>query len=200
MMLTELASIPQASLPVTEFRDHLKTGTGFGDEAVQDTVLERSLRAATAVIERRTGKTLFSRDFRLTVEAWSDADRQVLPLAPVSAVTSVTLRDAEGTVTVVDPSSWRLIRDFQRPSVAGLGGSLPTLAADGSAEIVFTAGFAATWSGLPADLGQAVLLLAAHFHENRHAASEAGGEAIPFGLLALLERWRQVRLTAGARP
>ncbi|MFN0114568.1 MAG: hypothetical protein ACKVPY_07830 [Paracoccaceae bacterium] len=198
MMLTEVTQVPQAALPLAEFRDHLKLGTGFGDEAVQDAVLERSLRAALAAIEGRTGKVLFARNFLLAVEGWSGSDRQVLPLAPVSTVTSVTLRDATGTATVVLTSAWRLIRDFQRPSVASVGASLPAVPDGGAGEIAFIAGFSASWAQFPADLGQAVLLLAAHFHENRHAAGEAGME-IPFGILALLERWRQVRLTAGAR-
>lgn len=198
MMLTDVTGIPLSSLPVTEFRDHLKLGTGFGDEAVQDAVLERSLRAAIASIEGRTGKVLFSRPFLLVVEDWDDPERQFLPVSPVSVVSSVTLKDASGTPVAAASAGWRLIRDFQRPAVEAVGSVLPTLPTGGTAEIGFAAGFSANWALLPADLGQAVLLLAAHFHENRHATGE-GGQAIPFGILALLERWRQVRLSAGGR-
>ena len=60
------------------------------------------------------------------------------------------------------------------------------------------AGYGPEWSDLPADLGQAVLLLAAYYYEFRHDAS-SHAPAMPVGVLALIESHRTVRLFMGGR-
>ncbi len=47
-------------------REHLRLGTGFGEDGLQDPVLAGFLRAALAAIEGRTGKALIARDFLYT--------------------------------------------------------------------------------------------------------------------------------------
>ena len=61
----------------------------------------------------------------------------------------------------------------------------------------FTAGYGATWGALPADLAHAVMLLAAHFYEHRTEAVLPNA-TVPFGVSALLARYRVIRLRAGA--
>ncbi len=90
MMLVELSSVPPDALPVAGFKNHLRLGSGFAGDGLQDETLEAFLRAALASIEARTGKILLEREFRWSVTAWRDRDRQPLPLAPVSAIVAVT--------------------------------------------------------------------------------------------------------------
>ena len=70
MMLSEVLAVPQAALPVAAFKDHLRLGTGFADDGVQDALAESYLRAAMAAIEGRIGKALIARDFLLALEGW----------------------------------------------------------------------------------------------------------------------------------
>ena len=196
MLLTEQTVVPSAVLPLQDFKDHLRLGTGFADDTVQDALAESYLRAAMAAVEGRIGKALIARDFLLTLEDWRDADTQALPVAPVAAIGSVTLRDAAGAATLVAASGYRLRRDMHRPKINGAGGALPAVPADGTVEILFTAGFGPAWSDVPGDLAQAVFLLAAQFHENRHEAVERP-TGLPFGVLSLIERWRTVRVLGG---
>ena len=56
MMLIEETAIADAALPVDQFKAHLRLGTGFAEDNVQDEVLKGFLRAAIAAIEARTGK------------------------------------------------------------------------------------------------------------------------------------------------
>lgn len=196
MMLIELTTVPAAALPVQALKDHLRLGTGFGDEALQDALLESHLRAAIAAIEGRIGKALLARSFKLVLEDWRDATGQALPVAPVGAVASVTLIDVQGEATVVDASRYRLAPDPHRPKLVAVGMLLPAVPAEGRAEVVFEAGFGATWGDVPADLAQAALLLAAEFHERRHDASGRDG-GLPFSVQALIERWRIVRVLGG---
>lgn len=195
-MLTELTTVPTPALPLQEFKDHLRLGTGFANDGVQDVLAEGYLRSAIAAIEGRIGKALITRDFQLRLEGWRDGRSQALPVAPVAAIVSVTVTAADGTPTVLLPSTYRLVPDMHRPRLTGAGLCLPSIPTDGHVDVVFTAGFAAAWVGVPVDLAQATLLLAAQFHENRHEGREQGA-VLPFGVMALIERWRTVRVLGG---
>jgi uncharacterized phiE125 gp8 family phage protein len=193
MVLTEAGAPPSAAVPVRAFAEHLRLGTGFADDGAEDAVLELYLRSAMAAIEARVGRALLAREFALTVSRWREDASQGLPVAPVRAVAAVTLVDAEGVATEVEADRWSVIRDSQRPRLVGrFGRSLPKIPRGGHAEVRFSAGFGEAWEDVPADLRQAVFLLAAHFYENRAEGAVAG--TMPFGVLVLLEAYRVTRL------
>jgi uncharacterized phiE125 gp8 family phage protein len=196
MMLKELTVVPGASLPVQALKDHLRLGTGFTEDGMQDGLIEAYLRAAMAAVEGRIGKVLLARQYRLTVEDWRAAGEQPLPVAPVSGIVSVTVVDAANVATVLAASRYRLVPDLHRPKLASVGVLLPTVPMDGRAEVVFDAGFGTGWGQVPADLAQAVILLAAEYYEVRQVGEgrEAG---LPFAVQALIERWRTVRILGG---
>ncbi|MCF3596120.1 head-tail connector protein [Rhodobacteraceae bacterium LMO-12] len=197
MMLIEETPVPLAALPVTEFKAHLRLGSSFAEDSLQDPVLESFLRAAIAAIEARTGKILISRAFSWTLTVWRDAMGQALPVAPVNLVSELVLIDRLDDESIVDPGRYRLDRDLQRPRLRPVGTMLPSVPSGGAVRIGFEAGFAATWGELPSDLGQAVLLLAAHYYEYRSETSLGNG-CMPFGVTSLIERYRTVRIFAGA--
>ncbi|MEM1128925.1 MAG: hypothetical protein AAGH83_00230 [Pseudomonadota bacterium] len=196
MILVELSVIPIFDLPINQFKDHLRLGTGFSDDGWQDTVLEQSLRAAIAAIEARTGKVLFNRAFRWTIGAWRSSDRQALPVAPVTEITGINLVDRNGVASATDPETWYLEQDSQRPLLRASRACLPTIPEAGSAEVSFLAGFSADWASMPGDLAQAVLLLAAHYYEVRGEQPLNDGN-MPFGVSTLIERYRTVRILGG---
>lgn len=196
MNLVEVGTLVTADFPVGALREHLRLGTGFGEDALQDDVLEGFLRAAVAAVEARTGKVLLSREFLMTLSIWRTASGQDLPVAPVTAIGSVILRDQAGAAEPLDLDSIRLIEDQHHPSIRSLGFCLPTIPLNGEAEIGFTAGYGA-WADVPEDLKQAVLLLAAHYYEFRSETTLSQG-CMPFGVTSLLERYRPIRLRAGA--
>lgn len=196
MHLVELSGIPSFDLPITEFKAHLRMGTGFEDDDWQDSVLEQCLRAAIAAVEARTGKVLYRRGFRWTVFGWRSPDRQALPVAPVAAVSGINLVGRDGGVTQAEAPIWYLQPDSQRPLLRASRTSLPVIPQGGSAEVTFEAGFSADWTGLPSDLAQAVLLLAAHYYEVREEQPLNDGN-MPFGVASLIERYRTVRILGG---
>ena len=197
MMLSEETQVAAAALPVQEFKDHLRLGTGFAEAGATDAYLEELLRAALGVVEARTGKALFARDFRWSVTAWREADAQALPVAPVAAILSVAVADRGGVETAVDAAAYWLERDIQRPRLRAPG-LLPSIPEGGTAEVRMTAGFGPAWGDIPVELRQAVLLVAAGYFERRHEEGAEPG-AKPFGVMALIERWRTVRGFGGAR-
>lgn len=198
MMLTEEAPVPTAALPVEEFKDHLRLGSGFADDGLQNGLLESHLRTAMAMIEGRIGKMLYRRRFLWVLDCWREGVEQALPVSPVSGIVSVTLVDAAGGEAAVPEATYRLIPDLHRPRLVGKGTALPTIPAHGFVRVVFEAGFGPGWTDVPVDLRQAVLLLASEFYEHRHddTAQSAG---LPFGVVTLIERWRTVRILGGGR-
>ncbi|MCT2538548.1 head-tail connector protein [Sedimentimonas flavescens] len=195
MMLKEVTVVAAAALPMAAFRDHLQLGSGFADLGAEDAALEAYLRAAIAAIEGRIAKALLTRDFVLTLSDWRDGISQPLPVAPVGALHSVQMIDATGAIAEVS-AACRLVPDMGRPRLEAVSGSLPPIPRGGVVEIRFAAGFGAEWNELPADLAQAVMLLAAQYFERRHDAG-AGQDAMPFGVASLIERWRTVRVLGG---
>ncbi|KEP71673.1 gene transfer agent protein [Thioclava dalianensis] len=195
MMLTEESAVASGVLPLAEFRDHLRLGTGFEDLGALDAGLEAYLRAALAAIEGRTAKVLLSRAFTLRLAHWRTGG-VALPVAPVVSIDALRVLDPYGVATEVAPERYRLVPDLQRPRLEGRGGPLPAIASGGAAEIAFTGGFGPVWADLPVDLAQAVFLLAAQYFELRHDGAGAQAE-MSFGVLALIERWRTVRMLGG---
>lgn len=197
-MLIEDTDILTAALPVDDFKAHLRLGRGFATDTVQDAVLEGFLRAAIAAVEGRTAKVLMTRDFTWSFPRWTNDRAQVLPVAPVSAISEVALLDGDGMASVVDPDRIMLQPDAHFPILSGRSAGLPWPPAAGSVRVRFTGGYGPAWTDLPADLAQAVMLLAAHYYENRAATGLASG-CMPFGVTSLLERYRPMRLSAGWR-
>ncbi len=194
MILTELTSILTAQLPISLLREHLRLGTGFADDGHQDALLEAYLRAAISAVEGRTGCVLLSKNMSWGLTAWRHYDKQCLPVRPLNAITEVKLVDMVGGETVVDPLHYRLVQDDLAPYIAASGLALPSIPTNGSVEVAFNAGYGATWADVPPDLARAAIMLAADFYENR-ASQDA--TSLPSGILALLERFRPIRVFGG---
>ncbi len=196
MVLVELTSIDLSNLPIEAFKAHLRLGSGFADDDIQDVVLESYVRAAMATIEARIGKMLLRRQVVWELTSWSTPQSQALPVAPVSSIVSVTLTNREGLQSVVDPGLYSLKRDTHRPQLQAVGARLPVVPQGGSVQMAFDAGFGPAWLDIPPDLREAVFLLAAHYYENRWDRSGSSG-LMPFGVMALLDAHRNIRLFGG---
>jgi len=186
MILEELTTPTTAKLPIREFAEHLKLGTGFSDDGTEDAVLEVCLRSAMASIEARIGKVLIKRNLLWTLTRWFDQRAQGIPVAPVLSIVSLTIGG-----DVVSPSLYRLEKDMHKPKLVAVGMGLPDVPEGSDIVITFEAGYG-SWTVVPPDLRQAVLMLAASFYENRSGELRVNG--MPFGVLALLESHRNIRI------
>lgn len=208
MMLVEETSLSDVALPVEAFKRHLRLGSGFAEDDVQDELLSSFLRAAIAAIEARTGKALIQRNFQLFVPRWHSEDSQPLPIAPVLAIAQVslfrptlaetgldlvTVLAEPGVSQLIDPMRYRLDLDTHVPCLRARSGSFPSIPSDMTAMIRFTAGLAQAFEGLPADMIQAVLMLAAHYEEYRNDFGLSQG-CMPFGVSSLIARFCPMRI------
>lgn len=195
-MLIEETPVPDAALPLGEFKAHLRLGSGFGEDTLQDAVLASFLRAALSAIEGRTGKILLERSFHWSVVTWRRADAQPMPVAPVSALIGLEIVDRTDARTNVANDAFWLEQDPAAPCLRSVGTALPDIPRGGKVEVSFVAGYGPEWTDLPPDLRQAVFLLAAHFYEFRNETSLSEG-CMPFGVLSLIERYKVIRLYGG---
>ena len=198
MIFREVLPIAAASLPLEPFRAHLRLGSGFGDEALQDAALEPVVRAALAAIEARIGKALLTRSFVGQLQSWQSPLRQPLSLAPVLSLDSLVLTDAEGQDSPIDPGLYRLLADPHSPQIVPTTSRLPVIPSGGTVAIELTAGMAQSWEETPPDLAQAVLRLAAHYYDHR-ADARGSMVRLPFGVSELLAPYRRLRLSGEVR-
>lgn len=197
MILIEETKTSASVLPIDHFKEHLRIGSGFAEDTLQDQVLEGYLRAAISSIEGRTGQALFQRDFIWSLGSWEDPVAQPMPLAPVRQISSVELKDKYGSITQILPGEdFRIVEDAHMPSMRAMEGNLPEIPADGKVDVRLVAGSALGWADVPPDLAQAVLLMAAHYYEYRNDLALAQG-CTPFGVTALIERYLPIRLSLG---
>lgn len=191
-MLTDLAPPLAAVAQVEGVAAQLGLPTGYADEPAGRARLASLIDAAVCHVEQRVARALICRNFRFTLTAWPDDRFVPLPMAPLRQLVSFEVVDAVGTRTVVP---LELIRLDMYGDVPGLRAApntgLPPIPTGARVEIVFEAGYGPDWADVPADLRLAVTLLAAALHDG---GAEAGQPVMPFGVVALTEPYRQVRL------
>lgn len=190
MQLKEVAP-PDLAPVLSEFSAHLRLGFGFADSGAENALLEQYLETAVAAIETRTAQALLTRDFVLRLTGWDRRGYLALPVGPVASIDRIRFVLSGGDVAL-DPGQWTLAPGTSRQLLTGpAGDALPPPPSGAMIELDFTAGHAPAWTGIPAELRQAVLMLAAHYHEGRYGDT---GNGIPPSVAALLAPHQPARL------
>jgi len=152
--VTAAPAIPEDFLAL--ILDHVKVETGDEEDAFGDLV-EAYAEAAIARVEAMSGRMLFTRTLRLTVDAFGTALE--LPASPVESVTSVTYTDADGASQTLAGAAYALVERTETPKLyPAFGTTWPTVRDfPGSIVVVFLAGYGDETADVPAPLRQAVL-------------------------------------------
>jgi uncharacterized phiE125 gp8 family phage protein len=131
--------------------------------------------------------------------AWplSKSDAFVLPIGPVQSVDAVRIYADDGTFVPLDVAGFTLDLASRPPRVVrrlNTASVHPGRRLNGI-EIAITAGFGPDPIDVPAPIRQALLLLVAHWYENRDPANVGTPEArVPSAVSALLANYLPVRL------
>lgn len=171
-------------LTLTEVKDQLRI-----DGSTEDAYLERLIKAAIAHVEGPygIGVILASQEWALHLDNWPGVIE--IPLYPVQSVTSIEYLDEQGSSQTLDTSRYRvdlvsnparITREFNEtwPSVRLVTNAI-------------TVNFEAGYSTIPEDLKAAMLMIIAHWYEQRESvvigtmASE-----VPQGAQAILNQYR----------
>lgn len=183
VLLTGPAAEP---LVLQDFKDFLRI-----THDAEDAILALLITTARQMVESLTRRLLLTQDWRLVLDAWPPSGLILPPLAPVSGLIAARLRHRTGGETVLPLSRFTLRGDRTPPVIAFEREAMP--APDqpvGGIELDLRLGYGASAAQVPADLVQAVRLLAAHLYEHRDA-SEA---PLPEAVRGLIAPYRRVRL------
>lgn len=157
---------------------------------LEDTLLAAYLVRAQRLIEGRVDRALGQQDLLLVVDAWPEDGVFRLPRPPLVDVASIKYLDPTGTERTVAETDYIVETAglqgivFRTP----VGSSWPTAARlPGAIRVAYTAGDPDAVPAPPEAL-QAILLLAAHWSENREPVSIGSTPmALPFSVEALID-------------
>lgn len=192
LVLTAGPAVEPVSL--AEAKAHLRIDGTAEDGFIQSLIVTSRLH-----IEAALGLALIEQDWSWTLDAWPLEPGVALPMRPVSAIQSVRVVAADISHATVDPA--RYVLDGHGNPARLLPTTLPlpapAIPAQGI-EIAFTAGYGSTPVDVPAPIRHAILLLVAHWFENREPVvlGPRGTSAvrIPDTVSELLAPFRTARL------
>lgn len=173
----------------------------------EDSLLARMVTAARLHVETVTRRVLVTQSWRIFLDVWPPLTRYAepdvrvlrrprrpavaveLPIVPIRAVQAVTVYDAEGNASLVDPSQYVLDR-VRVPALflASAGLASRSIAPNGI-EIDVLAGYGDP-PDVPAPIREAIIRLAALWFEHRLDDSLAGLAPMPPVVQALIEPYR----------
>lgn len=172
------------------------------DSDADDQLLQRLIRTARQTIEGPDGAGIFlvAQTWKLKLdclppEIW-------IPTGPVLSIDQITYVDDGGATQVLaaDGYQWRRGK-FEARIKAPYDGTFPTVRKQYDAvQVTFTAGFPGTNDSpptvdmVPDPLRHALLLLVEHYYDNRDTVGFSTISEMPFGVSAILDRYRVGRL------
>lgn len=164
------------------------------DHDSEDELLTGLIGAAREEVEASCGLALIEQGWRLVLDRLPGSGRVLLRRHPVREIISVTVYDANGGASVLDPQSYRLDATGRPARLHFSTVPKPGVVLNGI-EIDFTAGFGEAGPDVPDLLKRAMLSLVAHWYEFR-ATFSAKDQPVsyPPGYERLIAPWRARRL------
>lgn len=174
--------------PVTlaEAKSHLRV-----EIADDDTLIGNLIQAAREYIEDVTGRALITQTWRLSLSAWPSSDIIKLPRPPLVSAT-VAYTDSAGTATTWAATNYDVDTESEPGLIRlayGITWPTATLKPTNPIQITYVAGYGATAASVPEYARQAILMLLAHWHENREGVLVGQGftaTPVPFAIESLI--------------
>lgn len=192
--------------PVSEddMKDHLRL-TGLD---VQDALLQAAIDGATQYFQDATRQQLVTASYAWKFDAFPGAGippswaagrcgrivhaddlALIVPLPPLVSVASIQYLDTTGASQTLSSAAYT-VDTASKPGriVLNQGYAWPaTIQQANAVTVTFTAGYGSA-SSVPPLLRQGIKLLAAHWYENREAASDRKFEALPMALQSIIDQ------------
>lgn len=168
------------------------------DGTVDDLLISTYIAVARDYVERtaRPKLALITQTWRFIADEWPDGDTVELRPYPLQVVGSIKYTDDSGVERTFSSSNY-LVDTASEPGRIRLKGTASwpstTLRDLNGLAIEFDAGFGDAGSDVPEMLRQAILLLVAHWYENREPILTTGAMPMQIALsvAALMSPWRR---------
>jgi len=192
MGLVLIAAPTVEPVTVDEAKAHLRI-----DHPDEDAFLASLIATSRLHIEGALDIALITQSWSWQLTAWPQSGIVEMPLWPVRSVEAVRIGAEAGEVLTLPPNYYALDGTSKPARLCRIQGAWPEPARNSAPgiEIEFKAGFGDNAGDVPMPIRQALLLLVAHWYENREPVVIGGTVArIPETVSALLMPYRRVRL------
>jgi uncharacterized phiE125 gp8 family phage protein len=163
-----------------------------------DTLIAGLITAAREHLEStaRPQLAMLTQTWRYVADAWPVGDTLELRPYPLQSVSSIKYTSDAGVEATLASSNY-VVDSYSEPGRVRLkstaGWPSTTLAALNGLVVEFVAGYGNTPADLPQRLRQSVLLLVAHWYENREPVVVSGAmpKELPLSIQSLMRHWRR---------
>ncbi len=195
-----ILATPPATEPLTlvETKNHLKVET-----ATDDDLIARLIVAARQHVENQIDKVLIEQRWLIFINDWPGSSEVKLPVSPITEIENLRTYSAEDDASTIDPAHYYsdLAGSPQRLILRGSRIWLKPGRIANGIEIEVTAGFGPDGNDVPGPLRTAMLLLIAHWYENRQPGCSGTGTGtsavagvVTGRIQSLLSPYKRVRL------
>lgn len=189
MHLTLKTPPAAAVVSVEEAKAHLRV-----DGADEDSYITALVAKATRAAEQFCDRAFISQDWVLVLDAFPACGKMIkLPLPPLVSITKLDYVDASGASRTLAPEDYQVSKRSPAVVAPAPGKSWPATQAGrlDAVTIEFTAGYGDDTADVPVPIHHAILLLAAHWYENREPVNIGNiVNALPFTVDSLLAPYR----------
>jgi len=171
-----------ATLPVllSEAREHVKAS---GDD---DTLISALIDAATGYAETYTGTAFLPQTWEYVADGFPASDIEIT-LGPIVSVTSVKYLDIDGIEQTIAGAEYIV------DSNSATGRVVPLTFWPTAKDVINSVRVRFVVGGTPsAQIKQAILMMVAHWYDNRASASEAGAKEVPMAIHMILDLHRRM--------
>jgi uncharacterized phiE125 gp8 family phage protein len=191
--MSAILLVPPAIEPVTVAQAKSFLRVEHDDD---DPIIAALIAGSRIHVEAQTRRALIAQRWRLSRDGWPvDGRIAVLP-APLRALLAVRVYREDGTTRAIDPGLFAVDTSSAPAVLAASPGQLPSPARlVGGIEFDIEAGYGEAVDDVPAPLRQAILLLVAHWYENRGVVAVGDAvAALPANVGALIAPFRVLSL------
>lgn len=167
------------------------------DDTAEDAFITTLITAARLHVEGTTGRALISQSWRVGLDCWPENREVVLPVGPLSSLTSIKAYDNDGYGTSLALAQFQPETNVSPSKIflPAIVEGMPVIRAHHAIEIDYVAGYGTDPEDVPTDLRQAVLTLVGYWFEHRDAVVIAGsGAVVPQGFDRMVSAYRTLKL------
>ncbi len=159
----------------------------------EDDLITALVAGSRIHVETQTRRALITQTWRISLDIWPLDGRLPVRPAPLQTLDAARVYDIDGIARMIDTSVFVL--DLAASALVFAPWTLPLpgrLAA--GIEVDVTVGYGGAASDVPEPLRRAILMLTAHWYENRGLVASGAVSTLPVSVAALIAPYRMLAL------
>lgn len=174
--------LPPATEPVTLTEAKLHCRIDHPDE---DSLITGLIIAARQWLELATRRSFITQTLKLSLSGWPQIIQLPHPL--LQSISNVAYTNSSGETVMVEPTTYIVVSACQPGEILPSQSWPSTSLAPGlPVQIEYVAGYGDTADAVPQLYRQAILLMVAHWYENREATLPMNLRTVPFAVKSII--------------